>query len=424
MSNADEIFTVTELTRRIRYALEDRFSALVVEGEISNYYPSPAGHVYFTLKDAGSQIKTVFFKGSQRGHKAPLKNGLKVRVHGEISVYEKGGNYQVIARRVEAAGKGDLHAQFEALKLKLTEEGLFAADRKQPLPFLPQHVAVVTSPRGAAVRDFLNVVSRRYPNLHILIFPVRVQGDGAAAEIAKAIKAANERGGFDVIVVTRGGGSVEDLWSFNEEVVARAIAASELPVLSAVGHEVDFSIADFVADFRAATPSAAAELLVGRKDAFESQLQQVTQRMAGGLRNHVLQFKNRLLRASTHPAMREPATMVREYRQRLDALTRRMESGLSRDVQSARHELSSQSRQLETALQQSVQRRRAHIEKRQAGLQALSPVAVLERGYSITYDAQGGIVRSTESVKAGDQLQTQVSDGSIASKVVEPATKK
>lgn len=417
MSTRSEILTVTDLTRRIRYALEDRFSAVTVEGEISNYYPSPAGHIYFTLKDAGSQIKTVFFKGSQRGHTQKLADGLKVRVHGEISVYEKGGSYQIIARRIETAGKGDLHAQFEALKLKLLEEGLFAEERKRPLPFLPQHVAVVTSPRGAAIRDFLNVINRRYPNLHIVIFPVRVQGEGAAEEVANAIRLANARGGMDVIVVTRGGGSLEDLWCFNEEVVARAIAGSDLPVLSAIGHEVDFTIADFVADFRAPTPSAAAELLVGRKDAFEEQLAQFSRSLAGALKTHVLQLKHRLLRAATHPAMREPRILVQQYQQRIDTSMRRMQNAMTRDVQSVRHQLSDHSRRLEHGLTLGLERRRSRVERYQAGLAALSPLAVLERGYSIAYTGSGDIVKHAGQVQAGDTLRTRMHGGEIVSTV-------
>ncbi|MDA1044324.1 MAG: exodeoxyribonuclease VII large subunit [Verrucomicrobia bacterium] len=423
MPETAKIYSVSELTRLIRNALEDRFGNTLVEGEISNYFASSAGHIYFTLKDAGSQIKAVFFKGSQRGQTVSLKDGLKVRILGDVSVYEKGGNYQITARTIELAGKGDLHAQFEALKLKLHQEGLFDESRKRPLPFLPQRLAVVTSPRGAAIRDFLNVIARRYPNMHIVIFPVLVQGQGAASEIAAAISAANARAGFDVIVVTRGGGSLEDLWCFNEEVVARAIARSALPVVSAVGHEVDFTMCDFVADFRAATPSAAAELLVGRKEDFEKQLQGLQRSLARALQSHVLGLKHDLLRVASHPALREPRVLVQQYQQRMDGLMRRIEAALKRDVQVARHALREKSARLSTGSAMALQKRNARLETLSARMRALSPVAVLERGYSITYDEKGAILRSTERARPGEYLITRLSDGSITSVVEMKRTK-
>ena len=278
MSAERRVLTVTELTRLIKAALESEVGTVWVEGEVSNLRQPSSGHLYFTVKDANAQITAVLFRGDQQRLKFKPRDGLQVRVYGEISVYERSGNYQIIVRVLEEAGKGALQAKFEELKEKLQKEGLFDPARKKAIPLLPRHVGVVTSPTGAAIHDILNVISRRFPNLHLVLAPVKVQGEGAAREIAAAIEFLNRRGGFDVLIVGRGGGSLEDLWCFNEEIVARAIAASRIPVISAVGHEIDFTISDFVADLRAATPSAAAELVVGRKDAFEGTLDELTRR--------------------------------------------------------------------------------------------------------------------------------------------------
>ncbi|OGV74134.1 MAG: exodeoxyribonuclease VII large subunit, partial [Lentisphaerae bacterium RIFOXYA12_FULL_60_10] len=254
--------TVTELTRRIRAALEQGIGPVVVEGEVSNVRRPSSGHCYFTLKDETAQIAAVLFRGVLETLRIVPKDGLQVRVRGELTVYEKNGNYQILVRHLEETGRGSLQARFEQLKSRLQQEGLFDAARKRPLPVLPRHIGIVTSPTGAAIRDILQVLSRRFPNLHVLVAPVRVQGDGAAEAIAAAIDRLNQRADLDVLIIGRGGGSLEDLWAFNEEVVARAVFRSRLPVISAVGHEIDFTISDFVADVRAPTPSAAAEIVV------------------------------------------------------------------------------------------------------------------------------------------------------------------
>jgi exodeoxyribonuclease VII large subunit len=254
-----KVYQVSELTRALKALIESSIGSVWIEGEISNLRRPPSGHLYFTVKDATAQISAVLFKGNQRGLTFIPRDGLLVRVQGDVTVYEHGGNYQVIVRQMRESGAGALQARFEALKARLQAEGLFDPSRKKPLPLLPRRVGIVTSPTGAVIRDILNVLGRRFPNLHLMLVPVRVQGAGAAEEVAAAIDLLNERGEVDVMIVGRGGGSMEDLWCFNEEVVARAIARSRIPVISAVGHETDFTISDFVADVRAPTPSAAAE---------------------------------------------------------------------------------------------------------------------------------------------------------------------
>ena len=391
-----KIYRVSEITRLIRVALENEFGTVWIEGEVSNLRRPSSGHLYFTLKDESAQIQAVLFRGNQMGLRVEIKDGLKLRVHGEISVYEAGGQYQVIVRKVEEAGKGSLQEAFEALKKKLAAEGLFDAARKKPIPLLPRHLGVVTSPTGAAIRDILKVLGRRFPNLHIVIAPARVQGEGAAQEIADAIDLLNRRGGLDVMIVGRGGGSLEDLWCFNEEVVARAIARSAIPVISAVGHEVDFTISDFVADLRAPTPSAAAEVVVGQKEAFEEALRQFSLRLGHLLKHYALVLRNRLLAAGGSYVFREPRNMVRQYAQRIDALRVKMTHGVE-----LRGRVCAQD-----------------VRRLESQLRALSPLAVLDRGFSITRRADGAVVRGADEVEIGEGLQTQVARGILESKVI------
>ena len=412
-----KIYRVSEITRLIRVALENEFGSLWIEGEMSNLRRSAPGHLYFTLKDEKAQIKAVFFKGSQRGLTFELKDGLKVRVYGEISVYEASGQYQIVVRKVEEAGKGGLQEAFEALKKKLAEEGLFDESRKKPMPVLPQHVGIVTSPTGAAIHDILNILSRRFPNLHIVIAPVKVQGEGAAREIADAIDWFNERGGMDVMIVGRGGGSLEDLWCFNEEVIARAIARSRIPIISAVGHEIDFTISDFVADLRAPTPSAAAELMVGQKVAFEETLRQFSVRLAGALRQRALEMKNRFLVASRSYVFREPQNLVRQFVQRIDGFRAAMNRSLQAAAQKPRKLLDRFSLRLSHGVGLRTAGLRQDIRRLSSQLQALSPLAVLDRGFSITRLKDGKIVRDAAGVGVGEDLQTQVARGTLESKV-------
>ena len=413
-----KVYGVTELTRLIKSVLEREVGEVWLEGEISNLRQPASGHLYFTLKDETAQISAVLFRGSQRGLRFQPRDGLLVRALGEISVYERSGNYQIIVRTLEEAGKGALQARFEALKEKLQKEGLFAAERKKPVPLLPQHIGIVTSPTGAAIRDILNVTARRFPNLHILLAPVRVQGGGAAAEIAAAIDLLNERGGLDVLIVGRGGGSLEDLWCFNEEVVARAIARSRIPVISAVGHEIDFTISDFVADLRAPTPSAAAELVVNRKDEFEETLAQMTRRLGRALRESMLMARNELLTIARRYAAHEPSQLLARHRDRLMTMGYRIGRETECRLRDGQQRLDEAGLRMSHQVQIRVQVRREQTLRLDTQLKALDPMAVLGRGYSITRDGEGRVVRSVARVRKGQRLLTRVSDGSIASDVV------
>lgn len=413
-----KVYRVSEITRLIKVAIENEFGSVWIEGEVSNLRRPASGHLYFTLKDESAQIPAVLFRGAQVGLRVEVKDGIKVRVYGQLTVYEAGGQYQVIVRKVEEAGKGDLQAAFEALKKKLAAEGLFDASRKRPLPLLPQHVGIVTSPTGAAIRDILKVLSRRFPNLHVVIAPARVQGEGAAAEIAAAIDLLNARGGIDVMIVGRGGGSLEDLWCFNEEAVARAIARSAVPVISAVGHEIDFTISDFVADVRAPTPSAAAEIVVGQKDAFEEKLAQYALRLGRALRQHATEIRARLAAAARSYVFREPVNLVRQFAQRVEGLRVRMGHGLRQALRTGVQRVDGLAMRLAHRMALWHGTCRQDVRRLASQLAAMSPRAVLERGFSITRRADGEVVRDAGSVAVGDTLETQVARGIVKSKVV------
>lgn len=412
------IYRVSEITHLIRVALENEFGEVWVEGEISNLRRPASGHLYFTLKDETAQLAAVLFRGDQPGLKFAPRDGLKVRVYGLITVYEPAGQYQIKVRQMEEVGAGSLQEAFEKLKKKLAAEGLFDAARKKPLPMLPRRIGIVTSPTGAAIRDMLNILSRRFPNLYILVAPVKVQGEGAAAEIAAAIDLLNERGGLDVLIVGRGGGSLEDLWAFNEEIVARAIARSRIPVVSAVGHEIDFTISDFVADLRAPTPSAAAELVVREKAAFEEDLRVFASRLARALRQRALEFQNRLTRVERSYVFREPSNLVRQFRQRIDTLR----GAAAREVRHLLQRRQQRLDELSVRLRQQVgvwqEARLQDVRRLAAHLQAMSPDAVLARGFSITKRADGQILRDAHEVKRGERLLTHVWRGSVESEVV------
>lgn len=409
------VLSVAELTRQIKSLLERGIGAVWVEGELSNVRCPASGHFYFTIKDEQAQIAGVLFRGSQRGLTCVPKDGLTVRVFGDVSVYEKGGNYQIIVRRLEPGGKGALQARFEALKKKLQEEGLFEEARKRRLPALTRHLGVVTSPTGAAIRDILNILARRFPNLHIVVAPCRVQGDGAAEEIASAIDLLNARGGLDALIVGRGGGSAEDLWCFNEECVARAIARSCIPVISAVGHETDFTISDFVADLRAPTPSAAAELVVGQKESFEETLRGMSLQLARGLRQTLLEARNRLLTVARGLAARDPQATLQRVRQRMEdarhRMTRRTESALRESLQS----VDDMAQRMQHAVALRRQAATEHLARLKSQMKALNPLAVLTRGYSITSDERGHVLRSVRDVRAGQRLFSRLSDGRVES---------
>jgi len=416
---APRVYTVSELTRLIRAVLEEAVGAVWVEGELSNVRQPASGHYYFTVKDESAQISAVLFRGNQRGLRFQPKDGVLVRVFGEISVYERSGNYQIVVRRIEEGGQGALLARFEALKRKLEQEGLFDPARRKPIPLLPRHIGIVTSPTGAALRDMLKVFAQRFPNLHILLAPVRVQGEGAAAEIAAALDLLNARGGLDVIIAGRGGGSIEDLWCFNEEIVARAIARSRIPVISAVGHEIDVTISDFVADLRAPTPSAAAEMVVGRKDAFEERLGQAGGRLARALRQAALEARNRLLAVSRRCGRADPALAARKLAQRLDGLQYRLGRRMEAGAREGQQRLDDAGLRLSHGLRMGIEAGRHRTRNLEGRLGALNPLAVLKRGYTITADRAGGIVRSARAVRPGQRLVTRFTDGSVESDAVE-----
>ncbi len=448
MPTDDAPLSVSALTARIKELLEGRFPDLWVEGELSNLRLQSSGHAYFTLKDARSQIPAALFATQLRGVTFRPANGQKVRVRGELSVYPPRGAYQLVVRQMDLAGAGDLMARFEELKRRLQTEGLFEQRRKRPLPLLPRTVGVVTSPTGAAIRDILSVTRRRFAGLRVLIAPARVQGEGAAADIVAAVRRLNALSASDrpdVLIVGRGGGSIEDLWCFNEESVARALAASAIPTVSAVGHEIDFTIADFVADLRAPTPSAAAELVVGRQDDFVEALRGLRQSLGRELRHGLERRASRLERVRSHRALQQPRTLVRQYAQRVDQLESQLQAALRQATHAVRRRLDGFAPRLRMALTQRAGRderrladaaararhalvlRHARSAQSLQGLRrqldALSPLAVLERGYSVTRTAGGRILRDADALRPGDLLLTRLARGAVESAVCQPGSR-
>jgi len=414
-----KIYGVSELTRMIKTVLEDEVGEVWVEGEISNVRRPASGHWYFTVKDENAQLSAIMFRGNQSAAADfDLKEGVKVRIFGLISVYEKSGQYQMIVRVIEPAGVGALQAAFEALKKKLAGEGLFDSARKKPIPLLPQHIGIVTSPTGAAIHDILNVTSRRFFNLHVVLFPVRVQGEGAADEIASAIDFFNKTGNMDVLIVGRGGGSLEDLWCFNEEAVARAIARSKIPVISAVGHETDFTICDFAADLRAATPSAAAELVVGQKQDFENNLLNFARRLTRSTREQAQSLKSRLAAAENSYVFLEPGNIARQMRERLNHILSRLGHGLRGVLRENQQTADELILRLTHSINSLLQLRKTDFKRLEAQIKSLSPVAVLERGYSITYGRNGSILKSAAQTGPGERLITRLAAGTLESDVV------
>lgn len=413
-----KIYEVSELTRLIKATLEDEIGEVWVEGEVSNMRRPASGHWYFTVKDENAQLSAVMFRNRQQEVKGELKDGIRIRIFGLISVYEKSGQYQIIAQVIEPAGIGNLQAAFEALKKKLEAEGLFDPRRKKAIPLLPRHIGIVTSPTGAAIHDILNVISRRFSNLHIVLFPVRVQGEGAAAEIAEAIDFFSSEGKMDVLIVGRGGGSLEDLWCFNEEIVARTVARSRIPVISAIGHETDFTICDFVADLRAATPSAAAELVVGRKIDFEADLANFSRRLTRTVREYAQNLKARLTAARGSYVFREPGNIARQMRERLSHVGRRLEYSLHSLLRERQQTADELNLRLMHDTKAWMQLRKIDLERLAAQMQSISPVAVLARGYSITLCPDGRALKSAAQTRPGERLTTRLAAGKIESEVI------
>lgn len=392
------IYTVSELTKYVRVILEDSFPAVWIEGEISNFVLHSSGHMYFSLRDAGAVLKCAMFARSNAKLKFKPKDGMKVICFGKLSVYEARGDYQLIAEEIEPKGVGALQLQFQQLKEKLQKEGLFAEAHKVKIPFLPTRIGIVTSPTGAAIRDILNVTRRRFSNIEIIINPVKVQGESAKDEIARAIKQFNQLKNIDVMIVTRGGGSLEDLWPFNEEVVARAIYDSVIPVISAVGHEIDFTISDFVADFRAPTPSAAAELVIPRKEDLVGLINTATTRLNNALAGKVNRLAERLKAVKESYILRQPLNMITQYEQMIDDLRK----------------------DIIIRIDHLVKMRRENFNSIHSKLQAFNPLEILKRGYSVTAKMPDGIIlKDVGILKVGDMVETKLGKGKFRSRVEE-----
>lgn len=391
-----QVFSVTAITMAIKQMMEGVFRGVFVEGEVSNLRTAASGHVYFDLKDREALLSGVMFKWDARKYAVHLQEGMQVRVGGDLSCYAKQGRYQIVAKTVEALTKGNLFLEFEKLKKKLDDEGLFDPTHKKEIPAYPQRIAVITSPTGAAVRDILSVLKRRSPHLEVLVIPTLVQGDEAAPQIAQALADANA---FtpkpDVILLGRGGGSMEDLWAFNEEIVARAIFKSKIPVISCVGHEVDFTIADFVADLRAPTPSAAAELVVQNSQNTQEYVAQLQKRLLQSVSLFYERAKRRYDLAVNSPALKRPETLFATKEQELDDLTLRLEDAVREKFKN-----------FETRLDLAAQK-----------LAALGPQAVLKRGYSITRKADGTVISRVGDTAPGETVYVQVQDGMIYTQV-------
>jgi exodeoxyribonuclease VII large subunit len=417
-----KVFTVGELTRQIRGALETKFGAVWVQGEISNYKLYPSGHQYFTLKDQRAQIACVIWRDTIAPPRQPLVDGTQVQVYGTVTVFETRGQYQLNVQILQPRGVGLLQAKFEALKRKLEADGLFAPDRKRPLPKFPRRIGIVTSPSGAAIRDMLNVLRRRAPWLQILINPVRVQGIGAAQEIAVAIRElALPNEAFtppDLIVVTRGGGSIEDLWEFNEEIVARAIFNSTVPIVSAVGHEIDFTICDFVADLRAPTPSAAAELIVPDIIDLQRRIDGCTRALARQLLNRARDAQQRLDHAR-ETLQRCLAHKIESYKRGLLHVTRALQArSPARELMIRRNRFADLHRRLVASPGRLLESAKHQFQRIEGILRVLGPEATLRRGYSITLNERGKIIRTIATVTPKMKIRTRVSDGEFDSKVL------
>jgi len=434
------VFTVSDLTARIRELLARNFTDISVQGEISNCRAAASGHYYFTLKDDRAQVRCVFFKQQQRGMKFKPEDGLQVTARGSISVYEARGEYQIYVESLEPVGRGALQLAFEQLKKRLQDEGLFDAGRKKPLPLLPSRIGLVTSPVGAAVRDVVRILTRRFPNVHLTLYPVRVQGAEAVGEIVEALKYFSKTRSAEVVLLVRGGGSLEDLWCFNEEPVARAIAASAVPVISGVGHETDFTIVDFVADVRASTPSAAAELVVQTRREFDKQVGDLKESLVSLIRYKLAVSARRVHELAGRRGFRRPLDILRQTRQRADDLTSRLAFGLKARLTTSHRRITAAHMRIRSfdfrkkmgTLRLSVQKcdhdlgvrierairlRRDRWERFALQLQERSPLKALERGYAIATDAAGNVLRDADQVSTGDEVNVQLHRGRLSTQV-------
>ncbi len=440
---AETAISVSQLNRRARTLLEQGIAKLWVEGEISNIAKPASGHVYFSLKDDSAQIRAAFFRQRQRGPTLGLKNGDLVLAFGRVSLYEARGDYQLIVEQIEPAGEGALKREFDRLKRKLAAEGLFDESRKQPLPTLPKRIGIVTSPSGAAVRDVLTVLKRRFPAVPVVVYPAAVQGDAAPGELIAALEQAVERDECDVLIVGRGGGSLEDLWAFNNEQLARAIADCPIPIVSAVGHEVDFTIADFVADLRAPTPTAAAELVVPDSAEWSERLAGLASRLARAsqreleTRGQTLDYlSRRLMSLSPAATLKRQHAALREQTARLVTAIRQTIYERRHEVQAQRNALLAHSpavrversigrldgllRRLSASAREALNSRQHRLELAMRELHAVSPLATLERGYAIVMDAESGkVLTGADDASEGQSIRAKLSSGSVIATVDE-----
>ncbi|MEN8139801.1 MAG: exodeoxyribonuclease VII large subunit [Thermodesulfobacteriota bacterium] len=434
----DRVQSVSELTSSLKGLLESHYSFVTIVGEISNLRVPYSGHHYFILKDSKAQIKAVMFKGQLRYLTKGLADGQHVLARGRITVYEPRGDYQIVIDSITPQGEGELQLAMERLKAKLAAKGFFAPERKRPLPALITKICLITSPSGAAIHDFLKVAQARFSNLEVELLPVRVQGEGAAAEMVRAIKLANRRHWAQVIILTRGGGSLEDLWAFNDEGLAESIAASRLPLVSAVGHEIDFTIADFAADLRAPTPSAAAEMVVADKEQLARQLLLQRRRLArvvagrigqgsqmlafhkerlrgvrGTINHHGLRLDHRL-----HNLSQAMAGVIEQYRQGLKSRHNRLRYSSPLAILPLKQQRCREMRgRLAAAMAALLGEQRLRLARNATRLDSLSPLAILARGYSLTFDSENKIIHSVAQVKEGDEIRQQLSDGTLLSRV-------
>lgn len=431
-----EILTISDLNRRIKGTLESQYQTVWVKGEISNFKPHTSGHFYFSLKDANSQINAVMFRGFNARLKFKPENGQEVVVRGRVTVYEPRGNYQIFCELMEPVGLGALQMAFEQLKAKLKAEGLFDPSRKRPLPEMPRTLAVVTSPTGAAIKDMISVLTRRARGLEVTLFPAMVQGTQAPTDLIRALELVKKTGPYDVVIIGRGGGSIEDLWAFNDEGLARAIAACPFPIISAVGHEIDFTIADFVADLRAPTPSAAAELVVKNAADLQEKLKQVWSRLTAQMIKRLqLERKNLVSveRGLVDPKRRliemvqrvdelsdrlESSTLrlIHQIRQQIEILTHRLGSPLVR-IASERESVTATERALQVAMTGHLRNSQQRLARAADLLQSLSPLQVVARGYAIV-KTQGKVLRSADQVRIGESLEVQLAEGTIEAQVL------
>jgi exodeoxyribonuclease VII large subunit len=438
------VWTVRALVAAVRTLVEREYSDAWVEGEISNFRAPDSGHLYFTLKDGNAQIRVVMFSSKARLLRFRPADGMQVVVRGRVTIYEDRGELQIAAEYIEPKGAGGLQVAFEQLKARLEAEGLFAAERKKAIPTLPARIGIVTSPQAAALRDILNILQRRHHTVNTVIYPAQVQGEAAAAEVASGVRYFNQSRSVEVIIVGRGGGSAEDLAAFNDEGLARTVAASEIPVISAVGHETDFTIMDFVADLRAPTPSAAAELVIRSRVEVENQAEAVRERLVRAMERRLLQARHALVERAQHGAFARMMDLIRQRQQRLDDLTFRLERGqrqalekmrrrweavaaavrhydARRVLAAIRSELEAGAAALAAVMRNQLLQNKVRLERMSRALETLSPLAILDRGYALVFNEAGQLVKDAAQVKPGDPITARVARGELRAVVTKAA---